>query len=138
MEVRDAIAEAMGLGVPAPPRIRLPTAQDAAPVKIDAPTGLDVAGIRLARADGNTAALTWTTANESQILGFNIVREDGRGQRQTVSPEIIAAELAGTAQGTTYRYADRGLPAGIYTYTLEVIRLTGRVERQPAGQIKLP
>jgi hypothetical protein len=138
VEVHDALAEALGLSVPTPPRIRLPTTQDAAPVKIDAPTGLDVTGIRLTREDGNTAALTWSTANESQILGFNIVREDGRGRRQTVSPEIIAAELAGTAQGMTYRYADRGLPAGTYAYTLEVIRLTGRVARQPAGQIKLP
>jgi len=138
VEIHDAIAEAMGVGVPTPPRIRLPTTQDAAPVKIDNPTGLDVTGIQLTRQDGGGAALAWTTANESQILGFNIVREADRGRRQVVTPEIIAAEMAGAAQGTTYHYVDRGLPAGRYTYMLEIVRLDGRVEPRPAGQITIP
>lgn len=124
------IAAATGIpadtsGIPMP-GVPAPTAQDDAVVQV-LTAGVDLVKTAGSAADGQTLTLT-QAAPVSVTYTYRI----------TLPPEIIAAELAGTAQGTTYRYADRGLPAGTYTYTLEVIRLTGRVERQSAGQLKLP
>ncbi|MCX7669080.1 MAG: hypothetical protein N2439_03285, partial [Anaerolineae bacterium] len=92
-------------------------------VRIYRPTGLTVADFQ-ATAAGGQVMLAWRTANEAQILGFNILRRTGNGPWQTLNEEILVAEHAGSNQGTAYSYTDRPLP-GEYTYALEVIQLDG-------------
>ncbi len=134
-EVHDAVAEALGLGIPAPPRIALPTGQDQAEVRIEKPTGLAVARVWLTIEDRDAVAIIWDTVNEAQILGFNIYRDDGRTSPRALNSDLIAAELAGANQGRQYRHTDRPPAAGRYSYTLEVVRLDGRTVRLPAGRV---
>jgi len=61
------------------------------------------------------------------ILGFNLLRSVG-GEFVAVNQEFLFAEYAGANLGASYTYVDTGLPAGVYTYTLEVVMLDGRVE----------
>jgi hypothetical protein len=50
------------------------------------------------------------------------------GEFVAVNQEFLFAEYAGASLGAAYTYVDAGLPAGVYTYILEVVMLDGRVE----------
>lgn len=82
-------------------------------------------------ADGQQVDLAWQTASEATILGFNILRrtEDGiaTGGFVVMNGEFIPAAAAGQHVGETYAWADADVPAGDYTYRLEVIGLDGSV-----------
>ncbi len=94
-------------------------------VRIYRPTGITVTDFR-AVAGTDQVTLNWRTANEAQILGFNVLRRVGGSRLQSINEEIIAAEYAGSNQGTTYTFTDPAAPAGIYVYVLETIHLDGR------------
>ncbi len=97
----------------------------AAYVRIYRPTGITVTNFRAVAGKGQVT-LSWQTANEAQILGFNVLRRTGGNRLQAVNEEIIPAEHAGSNQGTTYTFTDPVVPAGIYVYVLETIQLDGR------------
>jgi uncharacterized repeat protein (TIGR01451 family) len=99
-------------------------------VRIYRPTGLTVVGFR-ATAEKGRVTLTWQTANEAQILGFNILRRVSNGPAQPINQEIIPAEHAGASQGATYTFTDQPA-AGAYAYLLEVIQADGhRIRTNP-------
>ena len=68
--------------------------------------------------------VTWQTANEAQLLGFNILRRVSNGPLQPVNAELVLAEHAGSNQGAAYTFTDKPT-AGAYAYLLEVIHADG-------------
>jgi len=113
----------------------MPTVVATDTVEIINPTGIALAGF-WAEAQPGGALLTWQTAGESGLLGFNLLRSlaeavarDGRPAFVRVNTALIPAQAPGADLGGTYAYQDDGLAAGTYTYLLEIVRLDGRVER---------
>ncbi len=66
--------------------------------------------------------IAWETADESAILGFNVLR-DG----VVVNAELILAGASGVNAGADLYLLDAGAPGA--AYVLEVIKLDGTVER---------
>jgi hypothetical protein len=98
--------------------------EDYAVVIKEKPTGVTLAGFTAA-AEGATVSLAWETASEAEIIGFNVLRMAEGGAFELVNAEFIPATYAGQGAGATYALRDDGLPAGAYTYRLEVIGLDG-------------
>jgi hypothetical protein len=70
---------------------------------------------------GGRVILRWRTASESDVLGFNVLREQGV-RRVAVNRALIPAR--GTATGAAYSYADRR-PVASARYWIEEVRLDG-------------
>ena len=83
-------------------------------------------GLALASATATVTAegvmVAWETADETAILGFNVLR-DG----VAVNAEFILAGASGTNTGGAYSFLDAGA-FGAGAYALEVIKLDGSVE----------
>jgi uncharacterized repeat protein (TIGR01451 family) len=131
-EVHDAVAQYVRNEVSgasgSDPAIQLPDKQDDAPAAIILPTGLSVTGLQ-ANAQGKDVTIVWQTANEAQILGFDVLRKSSPTDVKRANPEMIEAENAGSNTGTTYSFTDRGLAPGVYTYVLRVVKLDGTMEQ---------
>lgn len=103
-------------------------------VRILVPTGLDVVD---ATASGEAwgVALGWHSANESDIIGFNVIRVGVEG-RQTLNSELIPALSSGQATGNSYSFTDRSVVSGAeYSYMLEVVRTDGEATEMALGNI---
>ncbi len=85
------------------------------------PTGLALASAT-ATATAEGVLVAWETADETAILGFNVLR-DG----MAVNAEFILAGASGTSTGGAYSFLDAGA-SGAGVYALEVIKLDGSVE----------
>jgi hypothetical protein len=74
----------------------------------------------------SVVALRWTTATESNNLGFEIQRLMGNGSWQTLS--FIATEAAGgnSASDLSYSYVDQNSTKGISQYRIRQIDIDGR------------
>ena len=79
-----------------------------------------------ARSTRSGAEVTWRTASEVGIAGFNVWRSVTRGRAYSrVNPVLIRAR--GTARPSAYAYADRLAPRGTSVfYKLETVGLDGR------------
>jgi len=131
--VHDAYADGDGPG-PLGPEEPLPEKEDSDSVLIINPTGVALAEFSAA-AQPDGVLITWQTASEVEILGFNVLRQTGDGEFEMVNEEFIFAEYAGADRSASYAYLDEGLPAGVYTYTLEIVKLDGRVERYGLARV---
>jgi hypothetical protein len=131
--VDSAWADPDGPG-PLPPDKPVPPVQDSDYVKIIFPTGVVLAGFEAA-AQPDGVQVTWATASELDILGFNLLRSDAGGGFVAVNDAFIFAEYAGADFGASYGYLDAALPPGIYAYTLEVVKLDGSVERYGLAEV---
>jgi hypothetical protein len=87
-----------------------------------APTAVTVRSFSARRSVRHRVDLTWRTASETGIAGFNVYR-DGPGGTTKVNRSLIGA--AGTFDGT-YRLSDGSARAGVaYTYRLQVLSWDG-------------
>ena len=88
------------------------------------PTAVQVAAFA-ARALERGVAVTWRTANERDIAGFNLWR--GRSGASTkVNRTLVPAKRAGGVGTASYRIVDRaGRPGSRPTYLLQVVRRDG-------------
>lgn len=98
-------------------------------VRVLQPTGLTVVDLA-ARETPDGIAVSWRTANEAQILGFDVLRRSAAGGNggawRTITPALIVAEYAGANQGSQYAYLDATATAGErYEYALAVWQLDG-------------
>jgi hypothetical protein len=66
---------------------------------------------------GKAVELRWRTAQERDLLGFQLYRDGKR-----VNRSLIAAKRSGQSAGTVYRFVDR--PPGS-VYRLEGVKLNG-------------
>ena len=88
-------------------------------------TAVAVRGLA-ASAQRDGIAISWRTASEARIAGFNVYRGETR-----INGQIIPAKHAGASGGASYRVLDRSALPGSRTYRLEVVRIDGR--RATAG-----
>jgi hypothetical protein len=63
--------------------------------------------------------VTWRTATETRIVGFNLYRNGSKLNRK-----LIAAKKSGTTGGAAYRFVDRTAPRST-TYRLQFVDLKG-------------
>jgi hypothetical protein len=71
-------------------------------------------------------SLSWRTATETELAGFNLWRSSSKSWRK-VNQALIAAKQTGRAAGAAYRLLDRSSrPRGSYTYRLQVVDLNGK------------
>ncbi len=69
--------------------------------------------------------LSWRTAQEATLAGFNLYRVTGRGAVKVNRP-LIAAKRAGEARGSAYAFMDRAAQRGARaTYRLQAVNLDG-------------
>jgi protocatechuate 3,4-dioxygenase beta subunit len=75
---------------------------------------------------GEWVALHWTTVDEAQIVGFNVLRSVA-GQFTKENDTQIAAQKAGASSGATYEFVVPATPAA-EIFRIEVVLGDGRVE----------
>jgi hypothetical protein len=124
-----AMADPDGPGAPLGPIGPLPFRPTSTGVTIYNPTGITLMWARAIRSTGMTT-LAWETADESDVLGFNVLRQDAAGSYAIANDQLLVAEHAGLPLGATYTFVDAGatgLSSG--AYALEVVRLDGRTEQ---------
>ena len=73
---------------------------------------------------GTRVVLRWRTAQETDMVGFNVYRMRG-SQRVRVNQALLRATHAGTASGRRYSFAERAAPRGPLRYWLQVVRRDG-------------
>lgn len=86
------------------------------------PTAVTVASFTAKREQG-AVVLSWRTAHETGVRGFNLYRVRG-GRMTKLNPKPIAARASGVASGGRYRVVDH-LSRGSEDYRLELVRLDG-------------
>jgi hypothetical protein len=93
------------------------------PTLFDTPTAVTVGAFR-GKATRRGVELTWRTASEARILGFNVWRFDGsKGVR--VNRSLVDAQ--DRAAGATYRLRDSAARRGAtHTYRLQVVGWDGK------------
>ena len=125
--VANAVADPDGPTGPLPPIAPLPPGETSDGVRIYTPTGVTFEWFD-AVAEGDGVLVNWRTASEIEIIGFNVLRATAGGEFEVVNPELIVAAYAGQEQGAAYEFRDEGLPPGVYSYRLEVIKSDGSTE----------
>ena len=69
-----------------------------------------------ARQKGANVVITWRSASEAEIIGYNVLRAAGAGDLTPVNAELIPAARAGQDSGSDYLFRDDGLAPGVYVY----------------------
>jgi hypothetical protein len=110
------------------------TANDA--VSIFTPTGVTIERFS-AVAQAGGILLSWLSADEQDILGFNVLRDDGTGELVLVNGELILAQYLGTTRGASYSLVDVFAARDVAPlYILEVLKTDGSSERlDPVGVV---
>jgi hypothetical protein len=68
-------------------------------------------------------AVRWRTAQETKLLGFNVVREQ-KGKLLKLNRTLIRS-VGGTARSHAYTWLDRRAPSGRVSYRLQAVGLNG-------------
>jgi hypothetical protein len=85
------------------------------------PTGIGVVSLSATRANP-VIVLRWRSASQSQTLGYNVFREQGR-ERVRANRKLIPATR--TSGMHFYRWLDRAAPRQTTRYWLEEVKLNG-------------
>lgn len=93
------------------------------------PTAVEMTNLSAAYEE-DQIALEWATANELEIVGFDILRsENPTTGFVRINAELIPARNPGSAQGNTYRAFDPTILADqSYWYKLDVLKIDGSRE----------
>ena len=77
--------------------------------------------------------ISWETANELDLLGFNLYRASSPDEGwELLNGKLIAAQKPGSMQGALYQYLDETAKAGIkYRYWLEAVEIGGSSQYAP-------
>ncbi len=98
---------------------------DQAPVKITQPTGVTLTDFD-SRPEEDAVQLSWRTLSESNIVGFQIMRQSGlRGDAELIA--TLPSRWSGMDRGGEYHYLDANLSSGLYVYTLQAVLFDGSV-----------
>lgn len=91
-----------------------------------APTSVELVSFA-ATPGGSTTVLTWETASELNVLGFNLYRAPEHDpNRIKLNTTVIPVQVPGSSQGATYTYTDDdAVPDTTYLYWLESITTDG-------------
>ncbi len=79
--------------------------------------------------------LSWQTAQENDLLGFNVYRSESvGGARALLNPQLVPALSPGQLQGNLYQYVDDSAQAGTtYYYWIEWVGSAGAQEYGPVS-----
>lgn len=102
------------------------------------PTAVEMTGFT-ARQERGRVRLEWSAADESNVIGFNVLRRVARADAPAqINPELIPATRGGTMAGDSYVFYDAAVaPGQTYQYTLEIVRPDGTRERFGAAEARL-
>jgi hypothetical protein len=90
------------------------------------PTAVQVRAFA-ARWRGKAVAVTWRTAAETAIAGFDVYRSVGTKPFQRINARLIRAKQTARARGALYRFLDGAVRrTRTYTYRLQVVSTTGK------------
>jgi uncharacterized repeat protein (TIGR01451 family) len=108
---------------------------DSDDVAVLAPTAVYLSSRSATRSDAGIT-LAWTTADETQIVAFRVVRTNSDGSEVLLTPDAIPAQFAGQPTGTSYRFVDSDLRGqSTVRYDLELIAPDGSVTRLDLGRV---
>ncbi|MBN1261121.1 MAG: S8 family serine peptidase [Anaerolineae bacterium] len=89
------------------------------------PTAVALASFAALRQE-NRVLLTWETASEIDVLGFNLYRSANGDDRVRLNANLIPAQALGAALGAAYSWEDNAVtPDEAYTYWLEEVSAAG-------------
>ncbi len=97
------------------------------------PTAVLLAGFQ-GKQKGAQVQLTWDTASEVNLVGFNVWRARGKGEFVKLNAELIPALSPGVLAANSYAYADPLSKKGAYRYKLELVTTA---DTQFSEQIKV-
>ncbi len=74
----------------------------------------------------NTVQLDWETANEVDLVGFNLYRSEASvGEKIKLNSDLIQAQNSGQMIGAIYQFDDMVIPGQHYYYWLELVMKDG-------------
>jgi predicted extracellular nuclease len=81
--------------------------------------------------------LKWETANEANLLGFNVYRSTSpNGERQQLNTSLIPAQAVGLPYGASYEFMDASVLGGqTYYYWVEIVEKDGTVLLAPVSAV---
>ena len=137
--VTNAAADPDGPTGPLGALAPLPPATSNDGVSIFTPTGVTFESFDVV-VDADSVLVNWRTASEAAIVGFNVLRlaEGSADGFAAVNSELILAAHPGEEAGDAYSLRDSGLAPGVYTYTLQFVRLDGAVEDYGSVRVTIP
>jgi hypothetical protein len=91
------------------------------------PTAVIIASFIATPQQGSGLLVSWETALETSLVGFNVYRSTSPdGEYTQVNPELIPAQAMGSVFGSTYTWLDSDTqPNIVYYYKLEVVDTSG-------------
>ncbi|MBA2356796.1 MAG: fibronectin type III domain-containing protein [Actinobacteria bacterium] len=105
-------------------------------VDTEGPTAVTLTSFA-ASARQKSVHLSWRTASELGVLGFDVWRSTG-AKAVKVNRALVPAKAAGRAGGAAYRLVDRNLrPGTAYTYRLQVVSRDGSRAWRAATKVRL-
>lgn len=107
-------------------------------ISASAPTAVDLGVVRAKANKDGTVTLKWESLNESNLIGFNILRSRTRNGAPTqVNAELIAALSVGQLSGNEYSFDDHSAQGGKkYFYRVELVRPNGMREASDSVRVK--
>jgi hypothetical protein len=102
-------------------------------------TAVDLASF-VATAQDTGVLITWTTATEIDLLGFNLYRaESFAGAWIQVNEDLIPSQASGGPVGANYQFVDGFVEPGmIYYYWLEAVSSSGKVTHHGPVSVQVP
>jgi hypothetical protein len=91
------------------------------------PTAVIIASFIATPQQGSGLLVSWETALETDLVGFNVYRSTSPdGEYTQINPELIPAQAMGSINGSTYTWLDSDTqPDTVYYYKLEVADTSG-------------
>ncbi len=91
------------------------------------PTAVEMSAFA-AQAMDNSIELSWISANELNIMGYNLYRATSPDGVRSLVYQTVASQ-SGSMLGDEYGYSDLDVQPGVfYTYWLEVLMMDGTIE----------
>lgn len=104
------------------------------------PTAVDFGTLDAAADAAPSVTVKWTTLNELNLVGFNVLRSDSaQGGYAAVNAQLIQALSIGQINGNSYDFRDATVQNGnTYFYRIELVRPDGTTNRTSAVQVNVP
>ena len=121
------------------PRHAHSLSNDIAVLKLSAATtAVNVTGFQARANNTNAVVLKWQSTSETNIAGFDVYRQTGKGAWKKINAAFVEAQHPGAAVGASYRFTDAKLKAGkTYRYKIRVWYLDGHDEWTESVRVKM-